>query len=98
MIAPLVQKVRCDFAFQLVAFDLRQIVASDNSGPDGIVLMDASVPLADFVGSGTCSGTADFEDTTGNIAVVQLVAYFESLAEYCWNQICFANYFCVFCL
>ena len=91
MIAPLVRKVRLDFAFQLVAFDLRQIVASDKSGAVGIVLMDAFVPLADCAGSGTCLGAADFEGTTGNIAVVQLVAYFESLAEYC-----FALYFCVF--
>ena len=77
MIAPLVQKVRWAFAFQLEAFDLRQIVASDNSGTVGIVLMDAFVPLAD------CVGSADTEGTTANMAVMQLVTYCESLAEYC---------------
>ena len=46
MIAPLVQKVRWDFAFQLEAFDLRQIVTSDISGTVEIVLMDAFEPLA----------------------------------------------------
>ena len=45
--------------------------------------MDAFVPLANCVGSGACFGVADFEGTTAKIAVVQLVAYFESLAEYC---------------
>ena len=81
MIAPLVQKVRWDFAFQLEAFDLRQIVASDISGTVEIVLMDAFEPLA--VDFGTCLGTADFGGTIANMAVVQLVAYGESLAEYC---------------
>ena len=56
MIAPLVRNVRLDFAFQLVALDLRQIVALDESGAVVIVLMDAFVPLADFAGSGTCLG------------------------------------------
>ena len=41
-----------------MAFDLQQFVASDNSEPFGIVMMDAFAPLADCVGSGTCLGTA----------------------------------------
>ena len=53
MIAPLVRRVHWDFEFQLVAFDLRQNVASDNSEPFGIEMMDAFEPLADCVGSRT---------------------------------------------
>ena len=40
-------------------------------------------------------GTADFEGTTGNIAVEQLKAYFENLAWYCSSHNYLAIYFCV---
>ena len=96
MIAPLVRRVYWDFDFQLVAFDLRQIVASDNSVPVGIVMMDVFAPLADCAVSGDCLGTASFEGTTGNFAVEQLKAFFENLAWYCSIQNCFANYFCIY--
>ena len=98
MIAPLVRRVHWEFEFQFVAFHLRQNVASDNSEPFGIVMMDAFAPLADCIGSGTCLGTADFEVTTGSFAVEQLKAYFKHLVWYCSSQNYFAIYFCVCCL